>query len=242
MLRYCFFFLLFCLYNQASGQTIDKVSLNFRYGIDLPGFDLAKRFGESYNPELGLQANKNNWFYGIHGGMFLGPVVKEDVISNIRNKDGLLVSQQQDFAVITMKQRGFSVGLNVGKFIPLIENFGSHGIRVRAGANVFTHYIIFNNETASSNQLLGDYARGYDRLSRGFGIEQFIGYQFTSASGSVSLFAGINSIQASTVNLRPYNFDTRERDATRRFDMLTGFRAGITINLYEFSEAEEVFY
>ena len=174
--------------------------------------------------------------------MFLGSFVKEDVISNLRTSEGFLISQQEDLAIITMKQRGFLVGLNAGKFFPLFENFGTHGIRFRLGFNVFSHFITFNNETASTNQLLGDYADGYDRLSRGFGIEEFIGYQYVSTRNTVRIFAGFNGIQARTRNLRPVNFDTRLRDDSVRLDILSGIRVGFAISLYENGDGSDVFY
>ena len=242
MNRYCLIVLLLCIVTTSFSQVEQRVDLIFRYGTDFPSFDLADRFGFSYNPEIGVQYSKNNLFAGIHGSMMLGPIVKEDVISNLRNSTGELISQQQDLAIITLKQRGFTVGIHAGTFIPLIKSTNSHGIRLKLGANILTHYIIFNNETASANQLLGDYGRGYDRLTRGFGVEEFIGYQFVSESGSIKVFAGINSIQGFTRNLRPYNFDTRERDDASRFDVLTGFRIGVAFKLYESSEGKEVFY
>jgi len=242
MLRYCFIAFLLLLNISCFGQDEDRLDLIFRYGVDLPSGTLAERFGLSYNPEIGLQYSKNNYFAGIHGSMFLGPIVKEDVISNLRTEQGTLVSQQQDLAIITMKQRGFTVGIHGGKFFPIIKAQNTHGIRVKLGLNVLTHYIIFNNETASTNQLLGDYGRGYDRLTRGMGIEEFIGYQFVSGTGSVRFFAGINGIQGFTKNLRPYNFDTRERNSSTRLDMLTGFRLGIAFKMYESATQKEVFY
>lgn len=242
MLRYCFLTVFLFVVFIVKGQVYDRIDLNFRYGTDLPSLDMAERFGLSYNPELGLDFDKNNYFFGVHGSFFLGPIVKEDVISNLRNSDGFLISQQEDLAIITMKQRGFSVGLHAGKFIPLFENFGTHGIRVRVGLNVLTHYIVFNNETASTNQLLGDYARGYDRLSRGFGIEEFIGYQYVSTKNSVRIFIGFNGIQARTRNLRPVNFDTRMRDNIVRTDILSGLRVGMAISLFENSDGSDIFY
>ena len=88
MLRYCFLTLFLSVSFILNAQLYDRLDFNFRYGADLPSLDLAERFGVSYNPEIGIQFDKKNYFFGIHGGMFLGPIVKEDVISNIRNSDG----------------------------------------------------------------------------------------------------------------------------------------------------------
>lgn len=234
-----------CLFysNSINSQNSQRLGLIFSYGLDLPGGDLADRFGINYNPGLDIDYFQNEkWFFGIHGHMLIGPIVKEDVISNIRTSDGGFVSQQQDLAVITMKQRGFLVGIHGGRFIKLNKGKNKHGIRLRLGSSIMTHYIIFNNETASTNQLLGDYTKGYDRLTRGITLEEFIGYQYINESGSLNTFIGFNFVHGFNKNLRPYDFDTRIRDEARKFDQLFGIRVGFTINLYETGKGEEVYY
>ena len=224
-------------------QDSQRLGLIFTYGVDLPAGDMADRFGINYNPGLDLDYFQNEkWFFGIHGHMLLGPIVKEDVISNLRTTEGGFVSQQQDLALITMKQRGFIFGIHAGRFIKLNKGKEKHGIRLRLGTSIMTHYIIFNNETASTNQLLGDYAKGYDRFTRGIAVEEFVGYQYINESGSINAFVGFNFVHGFNKNLRPYNFDTRTRDDATKLDHLIGIRAGFTINLYETGKGEEVYY
>lgn len=233
----------FTLLNSIKSQKSNNIALNFTYGMDLPGADMADRFGLDYNAALDLDYNlTNGYFLGIHGHYILGPLVKEDVISNIRSSDGNLISQQQLQSIITLKQRAFLYGIHAGKFINLSKKDAKHGFRLRVGSSIMSHYIIFNDESAATNQLLGDYGKGYDRLTRGITIEEFIGYQYISADERMNFYAGFSLVQGFTQNKRPVDFDTRMRNDEQRLDMLNGFRAGFVIKLFEFGNAEDTYY
>ena len=227
----------------VSAQNSQKFNFIFTYGVDVPGGDLADRFGVNYNPAIDLDwVIDDSWFLGIHGHFLLGPFVKEDVIRNIRTSDGLLIGQQQNQSIVTLKQRGFNIGIHGGKFINLSKGKNKHGIRLRLGTGILSHHIIFNDESATLNQLLGDYANGYDRLSRGIAVEEFVGYQFINETGKINLFAGFSFVQGFTTNLRPVNFDTGIRDDRSRIDLLNGIRVGFTISLFDAGKGEDVFY
>lgn len=227
----------------ASAQSASNLSLTFSYGVDLPGGDLSDRFGIDYNAAAGLDyVWSNGWFVGYHTHMLLGSNVKEDVISNIRTSEGNLIGQQKNQAIVTLKQRAFINGVHVGKFINISESTIKHGPRISLGSSVMSHYIIFNDESATVNQLLGPYGNGFDRLTRGITVEQFIGYQYMNDNGAVNVFGGFQFVQGFTQNIRPVNFDTRITDRSNRLDLLFGFRLGIHIRLFEFGTASEVFY
>lgn len=224
-------------------QKSERLNLIVNYGVDLPGGDLADRFGLIYNPAIDLDYVINNsWFFGVHTHFLLGPQVNEDVIANIRSSDGLLIGQQKNKSILTMKQRGFNIGLHAGKFINFSKSQSKHGLRLRVGTGLLSHHIIFNDESVTLNQLLGDYAKGYDRLTRGFTVEQFIGYQYINVDGKINMYAGFSFVQGFTKNLRPVNFDTGLKENQRRLDLLNGFRVGITFNLYENATGDEIFY
>jgi len=232
-----------CCFIFLFSQESQRFNFVFSYGVDLPGGDLADRFGLDYNPGIDLDYEINNsWFFGVHGHFLLGSFVKEDVISNIRASDGLLIGQQKNKSVLTLKQRGFNIGIHAGKFIPLSSGKNKHGIRVRVGTGILSHHIIFNDESATLNQLLGAYGNGFDRLTRGIALEEFIGYQYIDQTGKINMFAGFSFVQGFTKNLRPVNFDTGLKDDGNRIDLLNGFRAGFTINLYDGGEGREIFY
>jgi len=227
----------------AIAQSTSNISLHFSYGVDLPDGDLADRFGVDFNGAAGLDYIwKNDWFAGYHAHMLLGSNVKEDVISNLRTTEGNLIGQQKNQAIVSLRQRAFLNGIHVGKFINISNSSFSHGPRISLGSSVLSHYIIFNDESATVNQLLGQYGSGYDRLTRGLTLEQFIGYQYKNDNGGVNVFGGFQFVQGFTQNVRPVDFDTRIRDDRNRIDLLFGVRLGVYIRLFEFGTAEQVYY
>lgn len=221
-----------------------RIALNFSYGLDMPLGDLKDRFGFNYSPTMELDYEfGNNLLVGIHGSYMLGSHVKEDVIKPIRDESGWLVSQQKSFARITLKQRMYNVGIHVGKFINISKSEFQHGFIVNFGVGLLTHYIIFNDESASTVQLLGKYGRGYDRLTRGYNLSQFIGYKYKNRDGRLNVFAGFQFIEASTKSLRPIDFDTGMYGGSGRLDALMGFRIGATFILWNRGdEKREIFY
>lgn len=235
--------LYFFIINSTYCQKSPNLDILVSYGIDLPFLDMQDRFGLNYNAGIELNYNTmSNYFFGLHSHILIGSTVKEDPISNLRNQDGNLIGQQKQAAIITLKQRGFLNGAHFGKFFNISRTTTKHGPRIRIGTSVMSHFIIFNDESATVNQLLGPYAKGYNRLSRGITAEGFIGYQLINKNESVNMFGGFEFIQGFTKNVRPVDFDTRVRNDNSRKDILVGFRIGVSIKLFEFGNGEEVFY
>lgn len=220
-----------------------RVVFNFSYGMDKPLADLNDRFGYNYSPtgELNYEFS-NNVYVGVHGSYMLGSFVKEDVIKPLRIKTGELISQQKSFVKITLKQRMYNLGVHFGKFINISKKKNQHGPVLQFGVGLLTHYIIFNDEFASTVQLLGNYGKGYDRLTRGYNISQFIGYKYKNADGRLNVYAGIQLLEANTKSLRPIDFDTGKYGGAGRLDVLAGFRVGASFILWKGSKKGEIFY
>src|SRR5690606_34872644 len=105
----------------------------------------------------------------------------------------------------------------------------------------FQHKIDFEVDETVVPQLNKDYKKGYDRLTNGFMITQFVGYAFFDAKKRINLYAGFEFSQAFTQNRRPWNFDQFLQDDTKRVDLLSGFRIGWILPLYPKS-TEQFFY
>lgn len=221
-----------------------QFQLNFSYGIDIPLGDLQDRYGLDYNPALDIVYTVNQkTFFGVHGHYILGNRVKEDVIAPLRHEEtGGLIDQTRDISFITLKQRAYLFGIHGGRFFNISKTDLKHGPRLRFGISMLTHYIIFNDERASTFQLRGIYSSGYDRLTRGFSLEQFIGYQVIMKNTNTVLFGGVNVVESRGKSLRPIDFDTGVYGGDQRNDILFGFRVGASIQLYEFGEQDEVIY
>ena len=79
---------------------------------------------------------------------------------------------------------------------------------------------------------MGDYAKGYDRLTDGISTNEFIGYMYIGNKRLLTFYAGFDFTQAWTRDRRGYNFDLHGPDNTKRFDMLSGIKVGWIIPIY----------
>ena len=91
-------------------------------------------------------------------------------------------------------------------------------------------------------QLTEEMEKGYDRLSTGFSLNQFIGYQYFGKTRLINFFAGIEGIQAFTKNRRGYNYDTQKVDTKERFDSMYGIKVGWIIPFYKKTTQEFYYY
>lgn len=222
----------------------DALLLTFSYGFQSPGGDLIDRFGNNSALGLGVEwiTEESNWIFGLQGQFLFGNNVNEDVLAPLRTDEGFLIGNDRRPADLQLRQRGWYVGGEVGKILSLSDVNPRLGIRVSLGAGVLQHKIrIQEDPERSVPQTLGDYEKGYDRLSNGIAFKQFIGYQQLSLNRRINVIAGVEIIEAFTQSRRDFNFDTRSADTEMRLDLLFGFRVGVILPFY-FGFGEEINY
>jgi hypothetical protein len=211
------------------------------YGAYLPGGNLVNRFG--WNSALCIHTDvkfKSKILFGLGGKFLFGNKIKENVLSLLYTSDGQIIDQNGNYAIVLTQQRGFTVDAYAGY---LLTKFGPNlnsGILFTAGAGFMQHKIRIEHKLNPIPALEGDYIKGYDRLTNGVMLHQFIGYQYLSNKRLVNFFVGIDLMQGFTMNRRSYNFDTMETDNTKRIDLLFGLRAGWILPLY--ARAPKEFY
>jgi len=221
------------------------IGLDFSVGLHRPGGDWAARFGDhgSLGSSVEYFFKKSNFILGLEGYFLFGQKVKEDVLAGIRGPDGLLISNDRSVADIQLRERGFYVGGHLGKLFRLSDFNPKTGIRLTVGAGVLQHQIRLQEEVnVSVSAISGDYKKGYDRLSNGLALNQFIGYQHFSLNRRINFYAGFEFTQAFTQSRRDYNFDTRSTDADTHFDWSYGLRLGWVFPFYLSDKGEEILY
>lgn len=245
--KWTFFLFLLTLSNLA-GQEEEKlnavIGVNVTAAYELTGGDLADRFG-SFN-SVGLETDwifSSNWLLGVQGNFLFGSRVKEDVLANLRTEEGLIISNNQFVADIQLRMRGWYVGGNIGKIIPLTANNPRAGLRLSLGGGWLQHKIRVQDEVdADVAALAGDYKKGYDRLTQGYALSQFIGYQLLSKNRRINFYAGLDFAQAFTKSQRSYDFDRMQRDTTNRLDLYYGLKLAWTLPFYIRDKGEEILY
>jgi len=204
------------------------------FAYQVPGGDLAKRFGNDYNVGGTLQwKTKKNWIFGIDGNFLFSDEVKEDVLAKISTSQGFIIGEDGFYADVFLYERGFMFSAKAGKIFPVVGPNPNSGLIATIGAGLLQHKIRIEDKTNTAPQLTDDYKKGYDRLTNGLSITEFLGYINFGSSRLVNFMGGFEFTQAFTQNGRSFNFDTMMQDNTARLDLLFGFRVAWIIPFYK---------
>lgn len=214
-------------------SVISMFTIDFSAAMHAPSGDISERFGG--NGFIGASVHyktASNWVFGLEGGFIFGSNVKEDVVSGIRTSDGFVIDQDGRVTELLLLERGMTLVGTVGKVIPLFGPNPNSGLVVRLGGGMLQHNIRLETRNNDVPQLEGEYLKGYDRLSNGFSMYQFIGYQYLSNQRLVNLTIGFEGYQAFTQSRRDYNFDLMGKDDEKRFDALYGLKVSWSFPIY----------
>lgn len=230
-----------------SFSQIDSVKLfvplvSIHLGSQLPAGDLAQRFGPNMNVGGSVMLKtKHDWLLGIESNYFFGRNVKEDVLSQLKNSDGVITDNLGYPADLRVTERGLGIHLTCGKIINFLSPNPNSGLMVNVGAGYLHSKIKLYDAQQKIAAVKGDLAYGYDRLSSGFSVTQFIGYMFLGENRLLNLYFGIEGCQAFTQSVRKLNYDTGLPDTKKRLDMLYGLRFGWILPLYK-KKPNEFYY
>lgn len=234
-----FSFLFFVNLAAAQWQVRDSSLYNphvtVGYGYSTPGGDLANRFGNNGSIEVGFHIkDKKNWYYGVQFNYLFGNKVHEpNLLSNLLTSRGEILDEQGQIATMFIQERGFNVFLQGGKLFPVIGPNKNSGLLITGGVGLLQHKIRIEHQEAKITQLEGEYLKGYDRLTNGLSVNQFIGYYHLSNNRLINFYIGALATEGFTQSRREWNLDTQTQDNSKRLDMLFGLRAGWILNLYQ---------
>ncbi|RLD20059.1 MAG: hypothetical protein DRI69_07065 [Bacteroidetes bacterium] len=232
----------FCVKLQAQNKV--RMHVSFEYGVQFPGSDLSDRFGTSFNlgSQFEIMLTESLWHAGIKGMFLFGNKVSEDVISNLRTTQGDVIGNDRSLADISFRERGYFAGLYVGKVFSFNEKQPHSGIKLSLGGGIMQHKIRVQDNRSTVNQITGEYAKGYDRLSNGPALYGFLGYQHLAANRRLNFLAGVDYMLGFTENKRAYNFNEQRHDDAARNDSLFGFRIGLVLPITYGVPPESIFY
>jgi hypothetical protein len=205
------------------------------FAFQLPGADLAERFGNNFNVGGQFTAKlKSNWLLGIEGQFIFGDQIKENnILDSIRTQQGFIIGTNGGYADVFLYERGFNFFIKAGKVFPAFHSNLNSGIMATIGAGLLQHKIRIENDDNNVPQLHGDYIKGYDRLTNGLSFTEYIGWIHLGKSRLANFSAGFEFTQAFTKSRRTFNFDEMKRDDEKRLDLLFGLRASWFIPFYK---------
>jgi len=212
-------------------------------GIDFPGADMAKRFGTSYRAGIQLlYKTKSNWIFGPKFDYMFGNNLKEDsLMMNIRDKYGSYINNSGQRIGVNVFQRGYMMGFQGGKIFNISKKSSDNGILAMTTLGFMEHKIFIRDREQSIPSLRGDYKKGYDRLTNGLLLEQYVGYTYFANNNLINFHIGLNISAGFTQGRRDFLYDVMRTDNARRVDLLYGIRAGMYIPIFR-RKSEEFYF
>ncbi|MCB0696309.1 MAG: hypothetical protein KDC07_03025, partial [Chitinophagaceae bacterium] len=196
--------------------------------IDFPGADMAKRYGTSYR--VGgqvLYKTKSNWVIGPKYDYMFGTNLRIDsLMINIMDQYGSFISSTGERTGVTIYERGYMVGLQGGRIFNIDKHNSDNGIMLLTTLGFMEHKVLIRDRDDIIVPLKGDYKKGYDRLTNGWMLEQYIGYTYFANNNLLNFHIGLNVAAGFTKGRRDFLYDVRRTDNAARVDLLFGIRAG----------------
>ena len=234
---FIFAFILAPFFAKAQHNASKGIALlaNFNYGVAKPSKDLAVRFGMSSATGIGIEllGNKTNLIVGADFSYFFSKKVNEDPLAKLVNYDTYIYGNDKGLSSYLLRERGFIMQGYVGKLFVFDKKAANRsGIRFTLGAGYMQHKIRLQDDSRSISQLSGDYKKGYDRLTGGLSLSQYIGYQYLSSNRRINFSIGFDISEGFTKSKRDWDFDLKSKNTAQRLDLLYGIRATLILPFY----------
>jgi hypothetical protein len=207
------------------------------YGGNFTLGDLADRYG--YLNHIGIMAGyktERNWYWSFDGNFIFGNQIRlTGIFDHLIDSYGNITDINGDIAQVYVFARGFNANFAIGKVIPILSPNKNSGIMINFGCGYLLHKMKIETQEQVIPQLELNYRKGYDRLTVGPNLHQFIGYTFLSNGGFYNFYGGFYAQEGFTKNQRTIFYDQPSTTVptTTRLDMQIGFRVGWYIPFYK---------
>ncbi len=234
-MKLSFLLIFISFYVQAqidSALALPLVGINI--GGQLPGGDLAQRFGPNLNVGGAfMYKTKKNWLIGIESNYMFGRNVKEDVLLQLKTVNGSVIDNDGFPADLRVTERGLGIHCVFGRVFKILSANPNSGVMVMLGGGYLQHKINLYDAQHKIAAINGDLKYGYDRLTNGFSSSQFLGYLFLSENKLLNFYFGFEFVQGITKSVRKLNYDTGLPDIKQRLDLMYGLKFGWILPLYK---------
>lgn len=237
--NYITLFIYLISYTVSNAQSVKDSSFRIvltgvHFSGQLPQANMAERFGANFSAGVDfILKTKRNYLFGVEGSYFWGSNVNEDVVASMKNSDGFITDNEGYPADLRLTERGWNFYANAGKLFPQLGHNPNSGVFFTIGAGYMQHKIKLYDANQKIAAVKGDLAKGYDRLSGGFALTQFVGYQYLSNNRLANFNFGVEFYEGFTQSFRGFNYDTGLKDTRKRTDILMGFRFTWILPLYK---------
>lgn len=220
--------------------------LQISYAVQVPmGGDLASRFGIAHNIGGGFgYKTRSNWIFSVGASYVFGDDVKnrESLLSELVTPDNIIIADNGGPAIVNIGQAGFEVNVKVGKIMPFLRPNKNSGPLLSIGAAFMEHWITYDVEGNNIAQLRGDRLKGYDRLTNGMMLNQFIGYHYQGDTRLLNFYGGFEFSQGFMGNRRSYDIPEQRKIDPNLTYFQFGFRVGWVLPFYKRDQNEYYYY
>ena len=215
------------------------------YAYQIPGGDIAKQYGHNSTIGAGLMyKSRKNVLFSLDVNFIFGNDVKntDSILKMVLTQNGYIIDGNGVYALYSMYERGYSINFRAGKVFNLLAANPNSGVFLMGGIGYLAHRLNIDVQHETAPQIVGDYAKGYDRLTSGFSLNQFIGYYYMGKSRILNFYGGFEFYQAFTKSRRDYIFDLMKKDDTNHFDLFYGIKIGWMIPIYDRAPDKYYYY
>lgn len=236
-----FLFLLFShfAFNQRNvkDSIIATPWVAIHYGANWTQGDLALRYGFlNHVGVLGGYKTSKNLFLGIDANFIFGRDVRtKGLFDDLVDSYGNITDMNGDIAKVAVYARGINVNLAIGKVFPILSPNANSGIFVHGGVGFLGHKTRVETQDQVVPSIELKYKKGYDRLSMGPNLHEFVGYALMANRGLINFYGGFYAQQGFTKNMRTVFFDQPEIPVSKKtmIDLQFGFKIGWFIPIYK---------
>lgn len=221
----------------AQTQRSKNINLQASYLFEVPGADLARRYGPNSKFEFKLEYfTAKNYTVYTKGGLRVNQNVKEDVLASARTSDGFVIGVNGFYADLFGRKRGFDFGIGGDYLFPVKDQQLRFGI-----AGVYTaHWVNIVDDSQSVPLVLDEAGQYYDRFASGFGIEENLQLQYNIGRDKAAILLGLQFAQSFTKEHRYLLIGNGTSE--RRLDLYLGFKVTYLLPLFRFDMEETIYY
>ncbi len=229
---------------------VDTAATMLWAGVNIGGQLPVGTLHEWFKPNLSVGVDltlktKSNWTIDFAANYMFGAKLRDTTFAFLGDLyQNNIIYDGNGFKAngLSLEGRYWFFGLGVGKVIP-VDRWKNSGIWIKHNMGYFGHFIRINDYDHQIPQLDGDYKKGYDHLSAGFAMNQFIGYLYIQKNRVLSFYAGIEFYEIWSKPARNYIFNEGPTDNMKNtFSGLIGLRFGWNIPLYEKKSVTTFYY
>ncbi|PIY88362.1 MAG: hypothetical protein COY74_08595 [Nitrosopumilales archaeon CG_4_10_14_0_8_um_filter_34_8] len=158
----------------------------------------------------------------------------------VYTNDEYIIDGNGTYALYSLYERGYNITFSTGKILPVLMVNPNSGLMITAGVGLLLHRMKIDNQHKTAPQMVDDYARGYDRLTGGVSVTEFIGYFYMGNSKLLNFYAGFEFVQGFTKSQRDWIFDEMRKDNSNHLDLFYGIKVGWILPIY--NRAPEKYY